>query len=117
MRCCKCGHIHHELPDIIVPYKRNSSGIIENIIRGEHPADYPCEESTAARLRAWFLLLLNYFKNVIEALKQIYKQDKDLLEELSLLTPLDTKSLETGWLRRLVRITVNSGRWRQTRSA
>jgi hypothetical protein len=31
--------------------------------------------------------------------------------------PLDPAMMENGWLKRLVRVIVNSGRWKQTRSA
>ena len=40
-----------------------------------------------------------------------------LQEELATLACLEPADLENGWLKRLVRVIVNSGRWQQTRSA
>ncbi|MGI6649770.1 MAG: DUF6431 domain-containing protein [Bacillota bacterium] len=31
LRCRHCHRIHHELPDILVPYKRHSSESIESV--------------------------------------------------------------------------------------
>ena len=32
LKCKACGRVHHELPDILVPYKRYSSESIEAVI-------------------------------------------------------------------------------------
>lgn len=32
LRCGDCGRVHHELPDIVVPYKRYDSETIEEIL-------------------------------------------------------------------------------------
>ncbi|MCD7866789.1 MAG: DUF6431 domain-containing protein [Clostridiales bacterium] len=65
LRCGSCRHIHHELPDILVPYKRYDAETIENVVISfsdinksieKTSSDYPCEVSTAMRLRAWFFL-------------------------------------------------------------
>lgn len=53
-RCSKCGRIHHELPDMIVPYKRYSADCIAMVLTA---SDHPCEISTALRLRVWFKIL------------------------------------------------------------
>jgi len=40
LRCKKCGKIHHELPDLLVPYKRHCAQTIEQIIsEREHNSD------------------------------------------------------------------------------
>ncbi|MBO6093116.1 MAG: hypothetical protein J6P40_05725, partial [Oscillospiraceae bacterium] len=78
---------------------------------------FPCETSTAYRICRWFFLLRNYFERIIEAMKLIYKQDLELLEMLEKLSSLNPATLPSGWLEILVRIIVNSGRWKQTRSA
>lgn len=116
--CNSCSRIHHELPGIIVPYKRYSAEVIEEILsEKEETESYPCETSTAHRIRIWFSLLRDYLRRVIEALKLLYKQDAVLLAVLKKMSPLEPSHLPSGWLKILVRITVNSGRWIQTRSA
>jgi len=42
---------------------------------------------------------------------------REIQKELNALLPLSPESLETGWLRKLVRYTVNSGLWLQTHFA
>ena len=54
LRCHDCRKIHHELPDILVPYKRHASESIEAAVTGD---DYLCvaaDESTIRRWRRWF---------------------------------------------------------------
>ena len=82
LRCCECNRIHHELPDIIVPYKRYSSEAIENIIsnKPEHPDASPCELSTVKRLK-----LQKYYESIlksIEILHQYYRNFEGMGLEL-----------------------------------
>lgn len=92
--------------------------MIEEILSVEEELpSYPCETSTVLRIRRWFALLRNYLKRVIEALKLLYKQNATLQEILEKMSSLNPKVLPAGWLKILVRILVNSGRWKQTRSA
>lgn len=67
LRCKKCGKIHHELPDILFPYKRHCAATIENIIGG-NDSGVCCEESTIRRIRRWWETLEIYFKGVRDAL-------------------------------------------------
>lgn len=118
LRCGDCGRVHHELPDIVVPYKRYDSETIEEILSPkDNSPSFPGETSTASRLRLWFLLLRGYFEGTLRALSFLYRRDRDLLEKLSGMISLDPAMMENGWLKRLVRVIVNSGRWKQTRSA
>ena len=118
LRCGRCCRLHHELPDSVVPYKRYDAETIEEVLTPEENIpSFPCETSTAVRLRLWFLLLRSYFEGTVRALLFLHRHDRDIQEKLSVLIPLDPARLENGWLKRLVRIIVNSGRWRQTRSA
>ena len=32
MKCYACGKLHHELPDILVPYKHYAAEVIENVV-------------------------------------------------------------------------------------
>ena len=55
LRCINeaCNKIHHELPDIITPYKRQTTSSIEKIIV-EEADTVPVENSTIKRIREWF---------------------------------------------------------------
>ena len=117
LRCGHCCRIHHELPDAVVPYKRYCSETVEEILSGKDSSTYPCENSTAARLRTWFLLLREYCESALTAIMHLHKQDRQLEEDLSALIPLDPAALPSGWLKKVVRALVGAGFWRQTRSA
>ena len=117
LRCEQCCRIHHELPDAVVPYKRYCSETVEEILSDKDSSTYPCENSTAARLRTWFLLLREYCESALAAIMLLHKQDRRLEEELSALIPLDPAALPAGWLKKVVRALVGAGFWQQTRSA
>jgi len=52
---CKCGKIHHELPDILVPYKRYEAACIEKVVsEPKGSATIALDESTICRWKAWF---------------------------------------------------------------
>jgi hypothetical protein len=57
LRCAKCGGVHREFPDYILPYKQYESDIIQGVLEGLITSDtlgfedYPCE-MTMARWRA-----------------------------------------------------------------
>lgn len=60
--CCEqCERIHHELPDILVPYKRYGSESIEAVITGDTALTVTADESTINRWRSWFSELYNHF--------------------------------------------------------
>ena len=117
LRCGHCCRIHHELPAVAVPSKTHCSETVEEILSGKGSSTYPCENSTAARLRTWFLLLREYCESALTAIMHLHKQDRQLKEELSALIPLDPAALPAGWLKKVVRALVGAGFWQQTRSA
>lgn len=49
LRCIKCGKIHRELPELVVPYKQYDAEIIKGVKEGYITPevigyeDYPCE--------------------------------------------------------------------------
>lgn len=102
---------------MIVPYKRYSAEAIEEILAEKDEKIYSCENSTALRLRCWFSLLREYFEKALRAIRYHHSQNEAIWQELSAFIPLTTASLSAGWLKRIVRILVNSGFWLQTRSA
>ncbi|HVI41445.1 MAG TPA: DUF6431 domain-containing protein [Anaerovoracaceae bacterium] len=118
--CSRCSRIHHELPDIIVPYKRYSSETIENILseKAEHTDSCPCELSTEKRIKLWFFLLKEYFESAMEATKALYDYDTEIVSMISLLLPFSNyRHFPAGWLKVLVRLLINSNRWLHTRFA
>ena len=117
LRCERCGRVHHELPDMAVPYKRFCADTVEEILSHKGKGTYPCESSTAARLRIWFSLLRGYWEGALSALKNLHKQDEQLQLMLLSLTPVQPSRLAAGWLKKIVRLLVNSCFWLQTRSA
>ena len=66
--CEKCGRIHHELPDCVVPYKRYSANVIENIANGQPAKNAPCPDSTVRRLRRWWTTVKPYFLHILVTL-------------------------------------------------
>jgi hypothetical protein len=100
LRCKKCRGIHHELPDIIVPYKRHCAGTIEKIIAGD-TADVNCETSTMRRLRAWWESCRLYFESILASLRAKYG------------------ALFSGWPspKQIVRAVANANLWVHTRPA
>ncbi len=54
LRCRNCKRVHHELPDILVPYKRYESSSIENVLVSSSNSTVTAEESTIYRWKIWF---------------------------------------------------------------
>ena len=58
LKCSYCKRIHHELPDILVPYKRYGCGSIENILtESDICSIVAAEDSTFYRWKKWSELL------------------------------------------------------------
>ena len=63
LRCCECVRMHHELPDIVIPYKRYNGENIEEVLPPkDNSPSFPCETIIASLLRIWFLLLCDTLK-------------------------------------------------------
>ena len=114
LKCTGCGKISHELPDIVVPYKRHESATISQVLeeRATSRQDSYCENSTIRRWKLWFFLLRDYLENTVHALMELWHCAAFVRLPLY---PLECQA--DGWLKILVRNLVNSGRWLQTRSA
>jgi len=94
LRCKKCGRLHTELPDFVVPYKRYSAEVVEKVSKGER-VDTPYEERTRQKIRVWY-------KKVIGHLQGVWRQQVNL----GFASPCVVPSFVF-----LVRATVNSGNW------
>ncbi|NLU51226.1 MAG: hypothetical protein GXX09_12680 [Syntrophomonadaceae bacterium] len=58
--CVECKRIHHELPDMLVPYKRHVRESIEAAVSGDEALTVTADESTLWRWRRWFTELAFY---------------------------------------------------------
>lgn len=116
-----CERVHHELPDILVPYKRYDSESIEKVIGGGKAINVAADESTLSRWKRWFKelcayllgalisLTISHFKNAVEP--------KPELPNSALPRIWCYVGEGSGWLARVVRPVVNTNIWVQTRSA
>lgn len=100
LQCRACKKVHHELPDIAIPYKRHCAETVENIISG-HTEAVGCENSTIRRIKAWWFGMRLYFENILESLR----------EKFGVVYP---KRLAP---REIVRAVANAHLWIHTRSA
>lgn len=121
LRCKPCKQVHHELPDILVPYKRYSSKSIEAVVTGEQMLSVVADESTINRWRKWFRSLANHFLGSLISITACY--GKGAAEQRSELPESPLQRIwcyvgdGPGWLARVVRPVVNANYWLQTRSA
>lgn len=119
LRCESCSKVHHELPDILIPFKRYSNNCIESVVMDGKNAPVPADESTILRWRSWFRESVLHFTGCLTSIAiKLGRRPDDSYEQLSLLQRLwhyvgDAKN----WLVRVVRSIVNSNNWVHTRSA
>jgi hypothetical protein len=70
LRCAGRRMIHHEIPDLLVPYKRYESRCIEQAVTEPEASVTACAEtSTLRRWKAWFRVLSVYFILALQALE------------------------------------------------
>lgn len=116
LKCQGCKHIHHELPDILVPYKRYSTGSIEAIIDGRDSL-VSCEESSINRMRQWFKEIKEYMAGCLDSIAAQRGIKKQTIQTTTLERIKSHTGEGPGWLRKVVRIMVNTNNWIHTRSA
>lgn len=121
LRCTKCRRIHHELPDILVPYKRYGSASIEAVLSLDTPLVAAVDESTLYRWNKWFLGLLQYWIGCLVSIALrfgiVIEEDSERLPQSSLQELFRYVGSASGWLARVVHSVVNANLWLQTRSA
>ena len=102
LRCGEsCRKIHHELPDIVVPYKRHGAQTMEKIEEGDIDG-LSMESSTIARLLEFTKRMKAHYRNAVSGIKEKYP---------------DLRLPSRPQLREIVRILVNGNLWIHTRSA
>ncbi|MCY0903203.1 MAG: DUF6431 domain-containing protein [Firmicutes bacterium] len=120
LRCVDCNKIHHELPDVLAPYKRYEARSIEQVIENRERASVAADESTLDRWRAWFAWWAPYACGCLEALRQRFSLS---VEASSSPTSSALRGLgqyvgnASAWLARTVRPIVNAHLHVATRSA
>lgn len=121
LRCEHCRRIHHELPDILVPYKRYGSKSIEAVITGDTELTVSADESTICRWRNWFSALQNHFLGCLASIATLL--GKESVKEMSCLSQSALTRIRhyvgnaAGWLARVVRPVANINCWVHTRFA
>ena len=100
LRCKNCRVIHHELPDILVPYKRHCAETVEGVVNNKAESTC-CDNRTAIRIKAWWEACRLYFENVLASLSEKY----------GAVFPRRPAPRE------IVRAVVNANLWIHTRSA
>jgi len=68
LRCKGCRKIHHELPDMIIPYKRHCAETYEKVINNE--GDVCCDDNMIRRIKAWWASRILYFMSVLASLRE-----------------------------------------------
>jgi hypothetical protein len=113
--------VHHELPDLLVPYKRHIRESIEAVISGDPDLSVTADESTLKGWRAWFNEMADYFQGCLESINIRYGrepvQDKSDLAESKLQRIWQHVGDAPGWLARVVRPIANLNLWVHTHSA
>jgi hypothetical protein len=94
LKCEKCRRIHHELPDLVVPYKRHGAETIEKIIEGETES-VPCSDDVILRIRRWWGKVSIYFKAVLRSIEM----------------KLGVEYGPAPSMREMIRASVNSNNW------
>lgn len=111
---CKCGRIHNELPDCLVPYKHYASTVIEDVLDGvSTPSDlasedYPCE-ATMGRWQRFLKRNTQRIEGVLRSVGYSYLgfTEQMLLSRRSFVEYL--RQMGGGWLPVLIRPIYNSG--------
>ena len=122
LRCVECKRIHHEIPDMLVPYKRHVRESIEAVITRGAEISVIADESTLKRWRSWFNERADYLRGCLASIILRY----DLKESAGGTSGLPQSKLRRiwqqvgdspGWLARVVKPVTNINLWPYTRSA
>lgn len=121
LKCLECNKIHHELPDILVPYKRYRIEGIEAALNEDTELAVSADESTIRNWRIWYQEMHDYLLGCLLSIAIRY--DRETVEGVSSLPESKLHRIwnyvgdAPGWLARFVRPIANSNLWLHTRSA
>lgn len=112
---CKVeGKIHHELPDILVPYKRYDAESIERVISESVQDDVAVDDSTIYRWKSWFQSWVGYAIGCLQSISIRFhiSVEEESTPSQSVLQSLGRfVGMAFGWLSRVVRPIANSNLW------
>ncbi|HRC96061.1 MAG TPA: DUF6431 domain-containing protein [Coprothermobacter proteolyticus] len=121
LQCSHCAKVHHELPDILIPYKRYGSESIEAVVSGESELTVAADESTVNRWKRWFEDISNYLASALVSIAIRYclnsVGDESDLPQSPLQRIWQLVGDSPHWLARTVRPVANANCWVHTRSA
>ncbi len=121
LKCSYCNRIHHELPDILVPYKRYASEAIEPVVAEDPNLSVAVDESTITRWRQWFAERAEHMAGCLESIRMRYgigSVEGPPAPSLSVLQRIwHYVGNAPAWLARVVRPIANTNQWLHTRSA
>lgn len=121
LKCCHCGQTHHEIPDILVPYKRYAREAIEPVVAVEPSLSVAADESTLSRWRQWFNECAEHFAGCLESIRVRFGHcsvEGPSDPSLSVLQRIFHYVGDSpAWLARVVRSVTNTNQWIHTRSA
>lgn len=112
--CRSCARIHHELPDLLVPYKRYDAESIENALVEPDALVVAADESTLSRWLAWFRVWAAYAAAALQAISiqfQLPVQQASVAPQSALHALGRYVGDAAGWLRRTVRPIANLNLW------
>lgn len=121
MWCATCQRIHHELPDLLVPYKRYSAECIESVLDKNSDLPIAADDSTIWQWLQWFADKKDYLAGSM--LSILHRYEPVIAEDMSTLPASPLHRIKylvgaaPGWLARVVRTVANCNLWPQTRSA
>ncbi|WP_210367977.1 DUF6431 domain-containing protein, partial [Bacillus sp. REN3] len=113
LQCTNCRAIHHELPDLLIPYKRYEAECIENVLANPSNHIVPADESTLSRWYGWFHKLVDYWIGCLSSIMIRTKQGNIPLDLTSVNSGTALQRIgrlvgdANGWLARIVRPIVN----------
>lgn len=114
LQCERCGKIHHELPDLLVPYRRYDAASIEGAVTQPPQSDSAAEESTLARWRSWFAAWAVYAAGCLQAIALRFHlpvRPASRADRYACRTLGRYVGEAAGWLSRVVRPLANQQLW------
>lgn len=114
LHCKSCTRIHHELPDLLVPYKRYDAESIEGVLTDPATHNVAADESTISRWKCWFLDWAVYAAGCLQSIAIRYDlpvESSSTLPQTALQTLGRFVGIAAGWLNRVVRPIANSNFW------
>lgn len=114
LHCESCGRIHHELPNLLVPYKRYDAESMEGVLSEPAQSDVAADESTLYRWRSWFLVWVVYAAGCLQSIAICFNlpvEDSSSSADSALQSLGRFVGTAAGWLNRSVRPIVNMNRW------